>query len=1168
MGYIKKLKNNELVGGTDKTTIYPVTSTEAVFEEITNGNESSFKSQKTINKEQQDELDEHEERIQAAEAEDIKSITINGSTKKFEVDGENNVDLTIYTVDSDPDMPGIASNVEDLRNMVGTSTPVLETSHKARIETLEGDESVTGSVENKIKTKVDSINSSYQDDNNEYVKYSMTQTSGEVTNFNIDETSLKNAITSLNTSISGDNIVIRSGSTPSGTGEAGKIYRYVNSSNNTYTDYMYSGGSWVTLATHDTSNEQAQVAYYTCTATGSGAQATKQFVGNGSLTYTPSSGGHIKILMGETNTATGTIYLQFGTTTSTKKPLYYNGESVSSDNTWEAGETIAVYYDPSANNNTGAYFASNAQGGGGKAEKIKYDNSASGLAAENVQGAVDTIVGKTDISEHKIFKGFQVATNKASTTWYATSIGFEKGKKYHIRVTASTTYSNATSIILQTVSQQFEGQKDIGKLPANTLTTEFDYSCVDDGLQYFCIYASGNHTITYSLLISEYSDINTVVEEHSSILCTNPTYVNFYMGSTFVIASSAMTRSKYYTVSHGQRVKIKANSNAASYIHFLTGLPQTLSNNQDLSQYKVGSQIAIPADTEKIVDVPATAGILWVNMTTYYQGNFSNYEPEYISVIDGDKGFDDITNDAGWIVKDGAFFGSNGKYVLGNGSAFKYIAVQEGEKYVVVANSTRYCNYALMRSIPATITHWTDIDAVEYGSIPQKQDIVVEIPSGCNYLAVSVANAYQDWEPIYVGKSSARRSLNDNVLINTALINNVNTERILLIPVYGQSLAIGGDATPITTYCRFPKNCANTSGLTLQFGQSLETSVYGLVESYIDFKGQEDRVPAVRQTDKIASFSSGQGSTPISGLVKGTTLYNNLISAITTAYNNRAKNAMVIPAFCWVQGEGDTNNGVDYYYNALSQLREDLDADIKAITGQAEDVHCILYQTNQLCPATNSNFDASKYASGAGGALMNGSVTAQWKLIKDSPYFHASSPVYPMTFVVSPNNAIIHINGMSQKLLGYYEGLAAKRLMDGHGDDIGLYVTGVTKVDNTHIRLSLHVPAPPIVVDTESVYETPNYGFSVINENSQNIISAVSIERNNLDSTTILITTSTDCTNAKVRYGVNGTNGYSGFDKGPRGNIRDSQGLWYKAVINNRKVPMHNWLLFFEYLIN
>ena len=535
-------------------------------------------------------------------------------------------------------------------------------------------------------------------------------------------------------------------------------------------------------------------------------------------------------------------------------------------------------------------------------------------------------------------------------------------------------------------------------------------------------------------------------------------------------------------------------------------------------------------------------------------------------VIDMGKGYSEVSNEL-FITYDGAFFGANGKYVLASGCAFKYIQVNAGERYIITANSNAFCVYAQMRSIPDNIEHWTDIDATSHGTMPPKKIIVLEIENGCNYLAVGVSNTYINVEPT-IFKIDDDKALIDNIVVNSVFDINVNNSRVLLFPVYGQSLAIGGDAVPITTYCRFPNNCANDNTLGLRFDQVHETSIYGLVESYVDFKGQEDRVPAIKQTDRIASFSSGQGSTPISGLVKGTTLYNNLISAITTAYNNRARNAMIIPAFCWVQGEGDTNNGVDYYYNALSQLRVDLDADIKAITGQSEDVHCILYQTNQLCPATNSNWDASKYASGAGGALMEGSVTAQWKLIKDSAYFHASSPVYPMTFVVSSNGAIIHINGMSQKLLGYYEGLATKRLMDGHGNDIGLYVTNVTKVDSTHIRLSLHVPAPPIVVDTESVFETDNYGFSVITESNQNIISNVNIERNNLGSSSILITTSTDCTNAKIRYGVNGIKGHSGYDKGPRGNIRDSQGLWYKADINGVTVPMHNWLLFFEYLIN
>lgn len=913
------------------------------------------------------------------------------------------------------------------------------------------------------------------------------------------------------------------------------------------------------LAEKDTAiaAEAARNGYYQCTVSGTTLAVTAP-----GFTL-PAHGGNIRIKMSAP--ATGACTLNINGTGA--KALLYNGAALSSANTWEKDEIISVFYDPSG---SGQYLASNSQGGGGKAEKIKYDNSQSGLASENVQGALDEIAEDLETEQKNILTGFQIAVSNKTTGYYATRIGFEKGKKYHIRVTASAAYTNGTSIILQLVSQQYEGQVKIGGLPANSLTAEFDYLCVDDNLQYFCTYASGSHTVTYGIVVSEYLEINEAVNKNSNILCPQGSYVDFYMGSSFIIATAVLTRSKIYNVQSGQKFRIKSNSTTRSSILFLTSLPETLSNNQDLSSYKVGSQIGIASNTEKIIEVPATAGIMWVNVSSYYQGNFSKFEPEYVSIIDeGSEGFDDITNGGDWIVRNGAFFGSNGKYVLHEGSAFKYIPVQVGEKYVIVTNSRRFCNYALMRSIPATITHWTDIDAVGYGGIPNKKDLTLEIPSGCNYLAVSVANAYQDYEPAYIGKSSSTKSLNDNTIINTALINNVNAERILLIPVYGQSLAIGGDATPITTYCRFPKNCANNTTLGLQFGQSLETSVYGLVESYIDFKGQEDRIPATRQTDIIASFSSGQGSTPIANLKKGTTLYNNLISSITSAYSSRIGIKLIIPAFCWIQGEGDIGNGVDYYYNELSQLRADLDADIKAITGQTEDVHCIVYQTNQLCPTAGSNYNPTAYASGGSpSARMDGSVVALWKLVRDSQYFHVSSPIYPMNFVVSPNKAIIHISGVSQKLLGYYEGLAAKRLMDGHGDDIGLYVTNVTKVDNTHIRLSLHVPAPPVVVDTESVYQVDNYGFSVITENNQNIISAVTIERNNLDATTILITTNSDCTNAKLRYGVNGTKGYSGFDKGPRGNIRDSQGLWYKAVINNRKVPMHNWLLFFEYLIN
>lgn len=103
-------------------------------------------------------------------------------------------------------------------------------------------------------------------------------------------------------------------------------------------------------------------------------------------------GGSIKIKMLTKNTATNPT-LRIGPSTATAYPLYYNEERASGNNSWEANEIISVFFD-GAN-----YRASNSQGGGGKAEKIKYDNSQSGLAAENVQGALDKIISNTDTFE-------------------------------------------------------------------------------------------------------------------------------------------------------------------------------------------------------------------------------------------------------------------------------------------------------------------------------------------------------------------------------------------------------------------------------------------------------------------------------------------------------------------------------------------------------------------------------------------------------------------------------------------------------------------------------------------------------------------------------------------------------------------------------------------------
>lgn len=148
------------------------------------------------------------------------------------------------------------------------------------------------------------------------------------------------------------------------------------------------------LADKDTAiaAEAARNGYYQCT------------VNNNQLAVTapgftlPAHGGNIRIKMSAP--ATGACTLNINSTG--PKELLYNGAAVSSTNTWEQNEIISVYYDGTN------YQATNSQGGGGKAEKIKYDNVQSGLASDNTQGALD------EIGETLIYKE-EIVTNTIST---------------------------------------------------------------------------------------------------------------------------------------------------------------------------------------------------------------------------------------------------------------------------------------------------------------------------------------------------------------------------------------------------------------------------------------------------------------------------------------------------------------------------------------------------------------------------------------------------------------------------------------------------------------------------------------------------------------------------------------------------------------------------------
>jgi hypothetical protein len=366
-------------------------------------------------------------------------------------------------------------------------------------------------------------------------------------------------------------------------------------------------------------------------------------------------------------------------------------------------------------------------------------------------------------------------------------------------------------------------------------------------------------------------------------------------------------------------------------------------------------------------------------------------------------------------------------------------------------------------------------------------------------------------------------------------------KKILAIPVYGQSLALGEEATLITnfdTLIKVTNHRVVSQHLDEDFGyfsdneytqrlkkmfhikrRTFELSIYGMSEvltKYFEDKGYGDSVI-------LSTFPGGIGSTSIVDMSKGSKAYNKFLKEIKLGYSIAKSNGWEyeVPAFCWMQGENDVVWGTSKNYKKdLKQFQIDLNNDIKAITNQTRNVICICYQTN--CLTLNSNFDSNNFSS----TQLN-VPQAQLDLIRTDTSFVASGPTYPYSFV----NDRVHIDGISQKRFGYLAGLSAINVLESKPNK-GL-VPQELKVSKDTVIITFNIPHAPLVLDTVLIKNPSNYGFSVIDSSNNNIIKSVSIQFDK-----VVIVCKTNPIGSKVRYAVNGMKNKSGQNLGPRGNLR------------------------------
>lgn len=364
---------------------------------------------------------------------------------------------------------------------------------------------------------------------------------------------------------------------------------------------------------------------------------------------------------------------------------------------------------------------------------------------------------------------------------------------------------------------------------------------------------------------------------------------------------------------------------------------------------------------------------------------------------------------------------------------------------------------------------------------------------------------------------------------------------VVCIPVYGQSYALGEEATRITDFdsLRIKYNGRIvTEKLDYTFGyfdhssqfkqlikrilhydkKAFELSVYSMAEVLAKELG-EDTV--------ICVFPGGHGMNTIQQLMKPVDPYNKFIQEIACAYEKAQERGweFFVPAVCWMQGESDIVEYPDYDYKEyFHRMYNDLNTDIKNVTHQRDDIRIICYQTSTITKGLRykpNNFDATEPRT----------PTAQMEMIRDDSLIWASGPTYPYDFV----NESLHIDAVGQKNIGILAAHSALGILRGKERFIGLVPLSY-EVQGNDIFIKFNVPNPPLCIDTISVNKVDNYGFNVISRENNDIINNVQVEENS-----VIIKCNESPINCKIRYGINGEYLKGGRLKGPRGNLRDSQ---------------------------
>lgn len=338
----------------------------------------------------------------------------------------------------------------------------------------------------------------------------------------------------------------------------------------------------------------------------------------------------------------------------------------------------------------------------------------------------------------------------------------------------------------------------------------------------------------------------------------------------------------------------------------------------------------------------------------------------------------------------------------------------------------------------------------------------------------------------------------------------------------GQSLALGG-AVQATTVSEYPSNTSKANGAALVgSGSSSQPSVISACfRVWEELSGDSDDVTLV-----MGDWSALSGAN-LATIDSPSATYSALVALPATAAGSHT---VRVPGVIFIQGESDQRDETDpaTWRGLLSGLRDDVDAAVKAATGQSDEVKFFVCQTSSWDQYTPP-------APSIGLAQLAECIT--------NPNMFMVGPIYPCGYGADE----IHLTAAGYYHLGEY---IARALISQYDTN---YWEPLRPLSATRsgavITVEFNVPAAPLKFDTTIVAAQTNQGFSYTDDGTPPTISGVALGGNGTSVEITLASTPTGA-NQKIRYGF--TTQY--------GNLCDSE----TETSVHDAATLANWCVHFE----